>query len=90
MDLLWQNYETQVHGMKSSRQRNLQRKQCMWGPEEGTAENHEVKNLGHQLHIIKKTPKGVSFSCKPTYVLKSNISPPQMSEKVLVLPLRTS
>lgn len=38
MELLWQKYETQVHGIKNSRQNNWQGKQFMWGPEEGTAE----------------------------------------------------
>lgn len=52
---MWQRYEGQVHGTENSRQNNLHRKQCMKVPEEGTAGKHRVKNLSHQLHIIKKT-----------------------------------
>lgn len=43
MELLWQENETQVHGMENSRKRNLQGKLCMWGPQEGTAENIESR-----------------------------------------------
>lgn len=57
-------------------------------PEERTAGKHRVKNLGQQLHTIKKPlkpSKGFNFSCKPTYMLNWTICFPQTSEKVPVI-----